>query len=66
MNPEDLFRQAFGGKFDFESIFGSDAGGSQNTANQTRSRVSCNIICNLGDLGKFKFNLCYNVCLAIY
>jgi len=43
VNPEDLFRQAFGGKFDFESIFGSDAGGSQNTANQTRSRYQMTI-----------------------
>ena len=41
VNPEDLFRQAFGGNFDFESIFGSDASGQAKQAqNQTRTRVS--------------------------
>ena len=41
VNPEDLFRQAFGGNFDFESIFGADPSGQgQQTQNQTRTRVN--------------------------
>ncbi|KAL5268272.1 hypothetical protein ACHWQZ_G002216 [Mnemiopsis leidyi] len=44
VNPEDLFRQAFGGNFDFESIFGSDPGGqSKQSQNQTRTRYQMNI-----------------------
>ena len=40
VNPEDLFRQAFGGNFDFESIFGADPSGKgQPSQNQTRTRV---------------------------
>ena len=41
VNPEDLFRQAFGGNFDFESIFGADPSGQgQQAQNQTRTRVN--------------------------
>jgi len=43
VNPEDLFRQAFGGNFDFESIFGADPGGKAQSQNQTRTRYQMNI-----------------------
>ncbi|XP_063684699.1 chaperone protein DnaJ-like isoform X2 [Bolinopsis microptera] len=44
VNPEDLFRQAFGGNFDFESIFGADPSGQgQQAQNQTRTRYQMNI-----------------------
>jgi len=43
VNPEDLFRQAFGGNFDFESIFGSDPSGKGQAQAQTRTRYQMNI-----------------------
>jgi len=44
VNPEDLFRQAFGGNFDFESIFGADPSGQgQQAQNQTITRYQMNI-----------------------
>ena len=62
VNPEDLFRQAFGGNFDFESIFGSDPGDqSKQSQNQTRTRVSeCyfHLICKVNSCLLVSFGLC--------
>ena len=38
MNPEDIFKQAFGGAFDFESIFGNQFNNQR--TQQPRNRVS--------------------------
>lgn len=44
VNPEDLFKQAFGSNFDFESIFGSDFGGNQRQSQeQIRTRFQMNL-----------------------